>query len=59
MIQLELSPEEARVLSELLDSAFGDLRQEVSKTDDHDFKEELKRREATLQGLRKKVQPPA
>ena len=59
MIQVEFSPEEAKVLSELLESAFGEIRQEVSKTDDHDFKEELKRREGTLRALRQKVQLPA
>lgn len=48
MIQLDLTPEEARILAEILESDHSDLRMEIADTDSLDFREMLKRRKAVL-----------
>jgi hypothetical protein len=61
MPQLELTPEEVRELTEVLTSYLSDLRMEVAGTDNFDFRQNLKRREALLKRLIEHLQaaPPA
>jgi hypothetical protein len=62
-MELVLSEQEARVLSELLENALPDLREEVYKTESYDLREQLKQREAIvrslLERLRHRLQQPA
>lgn len=55
MINLELAPDELKVLEETLERSVGDLSMEVGHTDSHDFKEKLKERKAVLEHLLDKV----
>jgi hypothetical protein len=48
MIQIELTPEEAEMLGESLESYFYDLRMEIAGTDSMTFREMLKKKEAFL-----------
>ncbi|MBV9135386.1 MAG: hypothetical protein JO318_21960 [Chloroflexi bacterium] len=47
-MQLDLTADEATVIADVLDSALGDLREQVYKTEVADYKDTLKRREAIL-----------
>ena len=51
MSTLELSPEEFRLLREILTSYLGELRVEISRTDTRDFRDNLKEREAVVRRL--------
>jgi hypothetical protein len=48
MIQLDLSDEEAGILSEILEMAHSDLRMEIADTDRKDFRDMLKGRKAVV-----------
>ena len=48
MIHLEITREDAEILTEVLDSALSDLRYEISNTDRLDYRNSLKRRKAAL-----------
>jgi len=48
MVRLELDRQQAEMLREMLESYLGDLRMEVSQTDQMDFREDLKKKEALL-----------
>jgi len=48
---IEMSPDEQRVLLQTLQEELGRLKPEINRTEAHDFKEELKGREATLQSI--------
>jgi len=48
MIHLELTPDEAEVLGEALESYLSDLRMEIADTDGQDFREMLKARKVVL-----------
>ncbi len=50
-MQLDLSSEEALELRGILENYLGDLRMEVSQTDNMDFRERLKAREAVVKEL--------
>jgi len=50
-MDLHLSDDDAGLLQELLSSAFRDLRFEIAATDNHEFKEGLKEREAALKAI--------
>ena len=50
-MELTLSPDEAAVLAEVLDSALGDLREEIYKSEVADYKTALKQREVILHAL--------
>jgi hypothetical protein len=54
-MQFELSAEEAAVLADVLDSALGDLREEIYKAEVADYKAALKRREAIIKALLERV----
>ncbi len=47
-MQLDLSPSEADVVADILESALGELREEVYKAEVADYKTALKEREAVL-----------
>jgi hypothetical protein len=50
-MQLEIRGEEKVLLADILDSAFRDLKEEINKTEAHEFKQQLKVREELLAGL--------
>ena len=54
-MQVTLSPDEARELRELLDSALSELRSEIHHTDTPSFKERLQQRERLLMQLRERL----
>jgi hypothetical protein len=54
-MRLELTEAEHSLLIDLLDSAFGDLRSEISNTDTPRYHDLLKERERTMAGLIAKV----
>ena len=51
MIQIELSSEESEILREVLTSYLSDLRMEIADTENMDFREALKKKEAFLKEL--------
>jgi len=51
MVRLELDRQQAEMLREMLEGYLGDLRMEVSQTDQKDFREDLKKREELLKDL--------
>jgi len=50
-MQLEISAEEASVLVDVLESALGDIREQIYKAEVADYKAQLKRREAVISAL--------
>jgi hypothetical protein len=52
---LDLSASEAAVLTEVLDRALGDLREEIYKSEVADYKDSLKQREAVLTTLLRRL----
>ncbi len=50
-MQLDLSTAEAAVVADVLDSALGELREEIYKSEVADYKASLKEREAVLQSV--------
>jgi hypothetical protein len=52
MLQLELTPREASILVQTLDTVLLELRTEISHTDSHDYKEQLKERQSVLERTR-------
>jgi hypothetical protein len=48
MIHLDLSSDEAKTLSDILESYLSDLRMEIADTDSQDFRELLKERKAVV-----------
>jgi hypothetical protein len=51
MIQFEMTPEEKEILVQLLESCLSDLHDEISHTDNYDYREMLKHRRQVLQKL--------
>ena len=51
MLTIELTPVEADLLKEVLESDLRDLRMEIAGTDLKDFRDKLKEREATMRQL--------
>jgi len=52
---LELNTEEARILTDVLNDYVSDLRMEVANTDSMEVRDELKRREAFLKDLLRRL----
>jgi hypothetical protein len=50
-MQVVLNDEERETLMEVLSEALPNLREEVYKTENFDYREELKRREANIKSL--------
>lgn len=48
---MDLNAEEITLAREVVEQAYQDLREEIYKTEDTDYKRQLKAREATLQSL--------
>lgn len=48
MIQIDLSPEETKVLEEVLTTCISNLRMEICDTDRKEFREEIKQRKELL-----------
>ena len=51
MARIDLKPEEARMLREVLESYLSDLRMEIAGTESVSFRENLKKTEAFLKEL--------
>jgi hypothetical protein len=49
MAQLELSPEDASTLKEILESRLSELRYEINNTDAHDYREKLRVKQSLLE----------
>ncbi|MGB9801173.1 MAG: hypothetical protein ACPLUL_13870 [Thermanaerothrix sp.] len=49
MLTLDLTPEEARVLMQVLEACVSDMRMEISQTDNIRYKAMLKERKAALE----------
>ena len=54
-MQLEIRTEERALLADILDTAFRDLKEEINKTEAHEFKAQLKMRESMLVSLLDRV----
>ena len=54
-MNLTLSDEERAYLAEVLDRSFRDLKEEINKTEAHEYKESLKGQERMLVGLLAKL----
>jgi hypothetical protein len=50
-MQLDLSNEEANIIAEVLDTALGELREQVYKSEVADYKAALKSRESVISGV--------
>jgi hypothetical protein len=48
MVRIELSAQEAKELSDILENELSDLRMEIVDTDSQDFREGLKKRKELL-----------
>lgn len=59
MLSLQLTPEDVQVLREILESYLGELRVEVHHTDDFDYREGLKHKEAIVKKLLQHLQAEA
>jgi len=51
MTKLELSPDEAEVLTEVLSTYVSDLRMEIADTDSKDYRDKLKKKEELLKNV--------
>ena len=58
MVTIELAPEDARLLREVLESYLSDLRMEIAGTDSVSFRDNLKKTEAFLKGLLTRLHEP-
>ena len=56
---LQLTSEEERILTEVLERSNRDLEVEVAHTDSHEFKAMLKQRREAIQGVLNRLQRPA
>jgi len=59
MARVDLTPEEARMLRDVLESYLSDLRMEIAGTESMSFRENLKKTEAFLKGLLPRLREPA
>jgi len=50
-MHIDLTADEAAVVTEVLDSALGDLREQIYKAEVTEYKDTLKQRETVLKGL--------
>lgn len=49
MVRIELPPNEAQILHDLLENRLADLRMEISHTDQQDYRTILRRTKTTLE----------
>ena len=59
MARIDLKPEEARMLREVLESYLSDLRMEIAGTESVSFRENLKKTETFLKELIPRLREPA
>lgn len=59
MASVELTKDEIRLIAEVLENAYRDLKEEIYKTEEHHYKEQLKDREAKFEGLLRKFSAAA
>ena len=52
MVQIELHDHDVSVLQQILDVELEDLHKEIHHTDDHEYRGELKDKQATLERIR-------
>jgi hypothetical protein len=57
-MQLTLDAEDVELLQRILSSHLGDLRVEISNTDDYDFRQGLKADETRLRALIQRLRQP-
>ncbi|MGE5620605.1 MAG: hypothetical protein ACM3US_15265 [Sphingomonadaceae bacterium] len=50
-MELALQPEEARLLRDILSEYLSDLRMEIANTEQYEWREEMKKREAAIQEI--------
>ena len=55
MTRIDLNPDEAGMLKEVLESYLSDLRMEIGRTENMSFREEMKKREELLKRLIQKL----
>ena len=58
MVTIELAPDDARLLAEVLESYLSDLRMEIAGTDSVSFRDNLKKTESFLKGLLTRLHAP-
>jgi hypothetical protein len=58
MVTIELAPDDARLLAEVLESYLSDLRMEIAGTDSVSFRDNLKKTESFLKGLLTRLHEP-
>lgn len=56
MIQIELTPEKAEMLREIISTYLSDLRMEIADTENMNFRENLKRKEEFLNELLRRLE---
>ena len=59
MQTIELNPEEAEVLREVLQQNLAEIEVEIFRTDTHDFKEKLKHRRGSMEHIVAKLSSAA
>ncbi len=59
MARVDLTPEEARMLRDVVESYLSDLRMEIAGTESMSFRENLKKTETFLKGLFPRLREPA
>jgi len=59
MARVDLTPEEARMLRDVVESYLSDLRMEIAGTESMSFRENLKKTETFLKGLLPRLREPA
>jgi len=57
-MHIDLTADETAVVTEILDSALGELREEIYKAEVTEYKDALKKRESVLTGLLARLGAP-
>jgi hypothetical protein len=57
-MQIDLSADEAAVVTEILDNARGELREQIYKAEVAEYKDALKQRESVLAGVLARLGTP-
>ena len=57
-MHIDLTADETAVVTEILDSALGDLREQIYKAEVTEYKDALKQRESVLTGLLARLGAP-
>jgi hypothetical protein len=54
-MQIDISDVERTILIEVVDKAYGELKEEIYHTESYDYKDQLREREAAFVSLRQKL----